>query len=401
MDVALFDYDLPPELIAQEPAEPRDASRLLVLGPRAAARGRTGSSAICRSSAGGRLPGREREPRDSRRGCSAPLEPGGRPVELSDAAAGRRRAVGGAGAAGPPVPRGRARERGGGGGARARSSRRRPTACARSTVEAPWPVLELLDRHGLPPLPPYIARHDAPKPDDRERYQTVYARHDGLGRRAHRRAALHAGAARARPARSARELHFLTLHVGVGTFRPLRADRVEEHRIAAEDVEISRRDGRRGQSSAERGPARRRGRDDHDAGARVGGGRRTAASGPAAGAADLFIYPGHRFRAGRRARHELPPAALDAAGARRRVLRARALILRRLPPRRRRALPLLLVRRRDADRSERHGRPWASRVLELALRSSRAAPPRGPAGCAPRTARSRRRPSCRWRRRAR
>ena len=47
------------------------------------------------------------------------------------------------------------------------------------TVEPPWAVTELLDRHGLPPLPPYIARHDAPKPDDRERYQTVYARHRG------------------------------------------------------------------------------------------------------------------------------------------------------------------------------------------------------------------------------
>src|SRR6202022_4078293 len=38
---------------------------------------------------------------------------------------------------------------------------------------------ELLGRHGLPPLPPYIGRHDAPKPEDRERYQTVYAREDG------------------------------------------------------------------------------------------------------------------------------------------------------------------------------------------------------------------------------
>ena len=46
-------------------------------------------------------------------------------------------------------------------------------------IEAPWPVRELLERHGLPPLPPYITRHDAPKPEDRERYQTVYAREEG------------------------------------------------------------------------------------------------------------------------------------------------------------------------------------------------------------------------------
>ena len=43
-------------------------------------------------------------------------------------------------------------------------------------IEAPGGVAALLDRHGLPPLPPYIGRHDAPKPEDRERYQTVYAR---------------------------------------------------------------------------------------------------------------------------------------------------------------------------------------------------------------------------------
>src|SRR2546428_12489999 len=46
-------------------------------------------------------------------------------------------------------------------------------------IDAPWPGRELLERHGLPPLPPYIARHEAPKPDDRERYQTVHARHEG------------------------------------------------------------------------------------------------------------------------------------------------------------------------------------------------------------------------------
>src|SRR2546428_13895558 len=44
-------------------------------------------------------------------------------------------------------------------------------------IDAPWPVRESLERHGLPPLPPYIARHEAPQPDDRERDQTAYARH--------------------------------------------------------------------------------------------------------------------------------------------------------------------------------------------------------------------------------
>src|SRR2546425_409129 len=40
---------------------------------------------------------------------------------------------------------------------------RRPEGARVVEIEAPWPVKELLERHGLPPLPPYIARHDAPK----------------------------------------------------------------------------------------------------------------------------------------------------------------------------------------------------------------------------------------------
>ena len=98
-------------------------------------------------------------------------------------------------------------------------------------------VRELLERHGLPPLPPYIERHDAPKPGDRERYQTVYARDDGSV--AAPTAGLHfTPELLARLADRGVAVHYLTLHVGPGTFRPLRATRIDEHRMEAEPVEI-------------------------------------------------------------------------------------------------------------------------------------------------------------------
>src|SRR4029453_9609326 len=66
-----------------------------------------------------------------------------------------------------------------GGAARARVVGQGREGARVIAIDGPWPLPELLERHGLPPLPPYIGRHDAPKPEDRERYQTVYARDDG------------------------------------------------------------------------------------------------------------------------------------------------------------------------------------------------------------------------------
>jgi S-adenosylmethionine:tRNA ribosyltransferase-isomerase len=94
-------------------------------------------------------------------------------------------------------------------------------------------VRELMERHGLPPLPPYIGRHDAPKPEDRERYQTVYAREDGsvaaptagLHFTPALEAALHAHGV---------GLQRLTLHVGAGTFLPVKADDTAGHKMHSE-----------------------------------------------------------------------------------------------------------------------------------------------------------------------
>ena len=259
-------------------------------------------------------------------------------------------------------------------------------------IEAPWPVRELLERHGLPPLPPYIARHDAPKPEDRERYQTVYARDDGSV--AAPTAGLHfTPELLARLAARGIAAHYLTLHVGPGTFRPLRATRLDEHHLEAEAIEIpaetaargGRGDARRAAGSSRWGRPRR----GRSSGRREGDGRIRAG----AGAADLFIRPGHRFRVvdALVTNFHLPRSTLLVLVA---ALAGREPDPGRLSPRGRRALPLLLVRRRDADRSER--------MQRLRLRAHPApTAPLAAAGCAPRTARSRRRPSCRWRRRAR
>jgi S-adenosylmethionine:tRNA ribosyltransferase-isomerase len=98
--------------------------------------------------------------------------------------------------------------------------------------------------HGAAPLPPYIKR---PKPDregrpprdmDRERYQTVFAREPGAV--AAPTAGLHFTAAMLEQLQSAGIGHaFITLHVGIGTFRPVKVENVEEHKMHAERFSIS------------------------------------------------------------------------------------------------------------------------------------------------------------------
>ena len=98
-------------------------------------------------------------------------------------------------------------------------------------------VLAVLERCGAVPLPPYI-RH-APGAQDAERYQTVYATQPGAV--AAPTAGLHfdhdlLGRIEARGARLAR----VTLHVGAGTFQPVRSDPIESHRMHRERYEVPR-----------------------------------------------------------------------------------------------------------------------------------------------------------------
>ena len=98
------------------------------------------------------------------------------------------------------------------------------------------PVFEVLEDEGEMPLPPYLNR--APGQDDDTRYQTVYARHPGSV--AAPTAGLHFDdALLAALADRSIEHAFVTLHVGAGTFQPVRVDDIREHRMHSEHYEIS------------------------------------------------------------------------------------------------------------------------------------------------------------------
>jgi len=93
-----------------------------------------------------------------------------------------------------------------------------------------------IERLGIPPLPPYIVR-EQPRESDRESYQTVYAAERGAI--AAPTAGLHF-TQQILDAIAARgvEIVRITLHVGIGTFKPVKAERIEEHRMDSERYEI-------------------------------------------------------------------------------------------------------------------------------------------------------------------
>ena len=158
-------------------------------------------------------------------------------------------------------------------------------------------VAAFFEAHGEIPLPPYISRQA--ERDDRERYQTVYARI--LGAVAAPTAGLHfdADIFAALEARGIRHT-FVTLHVGAGTFQPVRADDIERHEMHEEYLEVS-------EAACEAIDATRAAggrviavgttvvRSLETAAGAAGPGRRAVA--PYRGATRIFIKPGHRFRA--------------------------------------------------------------------------------------------------------
>lgn len=99
----------------------------------------------------------------------------------------------------------------------------------------PEPLVDLLDQHGHMPLPPYLERED--DADDRERYQTVYAQRKGAV--AAPTAGLHFDdALLARLAAKGVNTAFVTLHVGAGTFQPVKADNIKDHVMHAEWIDV-------------------------------------------------------------------------------------------------------------------------------------------------------------------
>jgi S-adenosylmethionine:tRNA ribosyltransferase-isomerase len=98
------------------------------------------------------------------------------------------------------------------------------------------PVLDLLEEYGALPLPPYIT-HAAEAEDD-ERYQTVYAKHAGAV--AAPTAGLHFDEAILGKLKAAGvNIAYVTLHVGAGTFQPVRVDNIKDHKMHSEIYEIS------------------------------------------------------------------------------------------------------------------------------------------------------------------
>ena len=293
MRVEAFDYELPPERIAQRPLERRDASRLMVLRgdeppldstfaelPRWLARGdllvlndtRVGPwRLVARKPSGGRVELLlvERE--------------GASDVFAALLRASRK-----------PAPGTRLELEGG----LAAELLARSGELWRVRLETAGDGLEAaLERAGRVPLPPYIERRDGvPAPvDDRERYQTVYAARDGAS--AAPTAGLHVTPrVLARLRASGVELGWLTLHVGPGTFLPVRSERIEDHRLHGEwldlppalaaAVDAARARGGRVVALGTTVVRALEGRIGEDGRLRAGQGTTT-----------LFIRPGHRFRA--------------------------------------------------------------------------------------------------------
>jgi len=163
----------------------------------------------------------------------------------------------------------------------------------RLALDTPEPLLAWLERVGEVPLPPYVRRPGGPTADDRERYQTVFARHPGAI--AAPTAGLHFTEALLAALSSAGVRHVaITLHVGPGTFLPIRTDDLDAFTMAPESYEIS------AAAAAAITETQRSGSRVVAVGTTtVRTLESAAADGPLvarSGEAALFIRPGHRFQ---------------------------------------------------------------------------------------------------------
>jgi S-adenosylmethionine:tRNA ribosyltransferase-isomerase len=277
MRVSEFDYALPPELIAQRPAPERTASRLLHLD---AASGRLQDLSF--ADLPSLVQAKDTLVLNDTRVIKARLagrKASGGKIELFvERITGVREAL--------ALIRSSHAPRAGselvvGGGARV-------TVLGRDAdlyrVRFAQEVLAVLERWGAVPLPPYITH--APDAADAERYQTVYAARPGAV--AAPTAGLHFDAALLEriAARGARIAH-VTLHVGAGTFQPVRVEQVEAHHMHKEHYEVppATLEAIAGRRVLAVGTTVLRTLES------------TALSGACAGETDLFVYPGFQFRA--------------------------------------------------------------------------------------------------------
>ena len=222
MDRSEFRYALPEELIAQQPLPERSASRLLVLGGRSPEDRRFSD-----------LPGLLRpgdllvfnDTRVIRARLHGRKPTGGRVEMLLERITGARTATAQLNASRSPRA-GTELALADGVGARVEGRTGALFELRFDTDLEPF-----LQAHGEVPLPPYIRRGAEPR--DEARYQTVYAREGGAV--AAPTAGLHFDAALLAALRARGiETAFLTLHVGMGTFTPVRTRRIEDHRLHGE-----------------------------------------------------------------------------------------------------------------------------------------------------------------------
>lgn len=155
--------------------------------------------------------------------------------------------------------------------------------------------MERLEEIGSMPLPPYIER--AAEEGDKDRYQTVYSRIDGSV--AAPTAGLHfTEELLARAQEKGVDIAYVTLHVGIGTFRPVKAETVEEHKMHFEEYEITEADAAIiNKALAENRRIVSVGTTSTrtlESAAVDEGGRRQVRSG--SGSTGIFIYPGYSFK---------------------------------------------------------------------------------------------------------
>ncbi len=277
-----FDYVLPDELVAQHPAPERTASRLLHLS-RQGVSDHAFSDLPALLSAGDVLVFNDTRVVKAR--LHGVKDSGGKVEVLVERALDASEALAQVRASHAPQPGGRLRLAGA----------VDATVVAREgdlfRLRFDGEVLDVLERHGAVPLPPYITH--APAAEDEARYQTVYARAPGAV--AAPTAGLHFDEPLIERLRARGvELAFLTLHVGAGTFQPVRTRAIAAHRMHSERYEIP----------AATVAAVRRARAQTRHVVAVGttslralewsarNGEVTAG----AGDTDLFVTPGYRFR---------------------------------------------------------------------------------------------------------
>jgi S-adenosylmethionine:tRNA ribosyltransferase-isomerase len=327
MRTDLFDFDLPDGRIALQPARPRDAARLLVVGRADRAEPGPARHPSSGERGGGGRPGELPRLQDRRIGDLPGLLRPGDALVLNDTRV-IRAALTGERLRGPnratvsfnlhkrvdnhcwlafARPAKRLAE-----GDRVRFGHD-GRVCLLGTLEATVAHIgdagevelafslhgayldEAIEAIGDPPLPPYIASKRAVEPADAERYQTVFAHREGAV--AAPTAGLHF-TDRLLAALDARGVarHFVTLHVGAGTFLPVKAEDTGAHRMHSEWGEIT------AETAAALNAAREAGGRIVAAGTTALRLLETAAADdgrirPFAGETDLFIVPGYRFKA--------------------------------------------------------------------------------------------------------